>query len=324
MSSSGPAQRSGGPPHFKRWTSESPFEKTILDDRVALVTGGGSGIGFEVARQLGLHGAKLVIFGRRASFLEDACKLFAEDGITATYCSGDVRQPGDCARAVKTAVDAFGFLNVLVNGAAGMFPASLGESMTPNGFKTVMEIDVLGTYNMSCAALGALKETGQALIVNITVPRHYLEGRNWWVGHMQSAKSAITTLSHTMAKEWAEYGVRVCNVGPGSIADTPAQLKTGDTAGISSRAADLTEDGIPRASYVPLGRMGKSFEIAMAAVFLCVSEYITAETISVDGGWWLGGDRQPRMRERLGGLTRANEGISRSLAPRDVAKQSKL
>lgn len=324
MSSTNLAEQSGGLPKFRRWASKSPFDKSILDDRVALVTGGASGIGFEVARQLGLHGAKLLVFGRRVNFLQDACRLFAEDGISAVYCAGDVRNPDDCARAVKAAVDTFGFLNNIVNGAAGMFPASLGESMTPKGFKTVIDIDVLGTYNMSYAALGALKATGQALIVNITVPRHFLEGRNWWVGHMQSAKAAITTLSHTMAKEWAEYGIRVCNVGPGLIADTPAQLKMGSTEGISSKATDVTEDGIPMTKMVPLGRMGKSFEIAMATVYLCVSEYITAETIVVDGGWWLGGDRHPQMREQLGNLSRANEGTSRALAPGDIAKQSKM
>eukprot|EP00747_Dinoflagellata_sp_TGD_P060062 gnl/TRDRNA2_/TRDRNA2_151853_c0_seq2.p1 gnl/TRDRNA2_/TRDRNA2_151853_c0~~gnl/TRDRNA2_/TRDRNA2_151853_c0_seq2.p1 ORF type:complete len:228 (-),score=43.42 gnl/TRDRNA2_/TRDRNA2_151853_c0_seq2:145-780(-) len=202
-----------------------------------------------------------------------------------------------------------------------MFPASLGETLTPNGFKTVMDIDVLGTYNMCSSALAELKKTGQAVVINITVPRHFLDGRNWWVGHMQAAKAAITTLSQTMAKEWAEYGIRVCNVGPGSIADTPAQLKTGSTEGISSKAKHVTKDGIPVAKNVPLGRMGTSFEIGMAALFLCVSEYITAETIMVDGGWWLGAERPAPSREAIGALTRKNEAQSRSLKPTSAAAE---
>lgn len=316
----------GAMPQFKRWSSASPFRNDILSDRVALVTGGGSGIGFEVARQLGLHGAALVIVGRRENFLQDACDKFRAEGIRAEYCAGDVRKQEDCARCVQKAVDSFGFLNVLVNGAAGMFPASLGESMTPNGFKTVMDIDVLGTYNMSFCALPELKKTGQAVVLNITVPKHYLEGRNWWVGHMQAAKSAITTLSHTMAKEWAEYGIRVCNVGPGAIADTPATLKTGSTAGLSDRAKDLTAEGIPRNPQVPLGRWGKSFEVAMAVLFLCVSDYVTAETLMVDGGWWLGPPLNaptPAMpgRETLAKVTRANEATSRALKPRATASR---
>jgi|EP01046_Picozoa_sp_COSAG06_P040211 peroxisomal 2,4-dienoyl-CoA reductase len=130
---------------FRVWSSTSPFRADILDDRVALVTGGGSGIGYEMARQLGLHGAKLVLVGRRATFLEDACAGLRAEGIECTYAAGDVRKPEDCEAAVAVAETTYGCLNVLINGAAGMFPASIGESLSPNGFKTVIEIDVLGT-----------------------------------------------------------------------------------------------------------------------------------------------------------------------------------
>jgi len=297
---------------FRVWTKSSPFRTDILDDRVACVTGGGSGIGFEVARQLGLHGAKLCLMGRREDFLRDACNLLKAENIVATYSAGDVRKPEDCA-----AVDAFGFVNILVNGAAGMFPASAGESLTPNGFKTVVDIDLLGTYNMCYAAYSELKKTGQAVICNITVPRHYLEGRNWWVSSMQSAKAAITTLSHTLAKEWAEFGIRVVNVGPGAIADTPALLKAGGAYGITAKAKEL-KSGVPVNQEVPLGRFGTSFEIGMATVFLCVSEYITAETIVVDGGWWLGASRPFPSREQLEAVTRKNESKSRALKPSNL------
>ena len=105
----------------------------------------------------------------------------------------------------------------------------------------------------------------------------FLRGQNWWVSHMQSAKAAITTMSHTMAKEWAEYGIRVCNVAPvsthripsslllpissmlvaqGAIADTPANLKQGSGEGQTATASELSPDGIPVAPHVPLGRMG--------------------------------------------------------------------
>eukprot|EP00658_Telonema_sp_P-2_P010785 TRINITY_DN14085_c0_g1_i8.p2 TRINITY_DN14085_c0_g1~~TRINITY_DN14085_c0_g1_i8.p2 ORF type:complete len:239 (-),score=56.98 TRINITY_DN14085_c0_g1_i8:149-865(-) len=226
--------------------------------------------------------------GRRQPVLEEAVALLASQGATAILCVGDVRKPHDCQAAVDRTIAEFGELNVLVNGAAGMFPASLGESMSPNGFKTVLEIDVLGTYNMCYSAFEALKRCSKAIVVNITVPRHYADGRNWWVGHMQSAKAAITTMSHAMAKEWAEFGIRVTNIAPGCIADTPAQLKTGSREGITATASKLSAEGIPVAPFVPLGRMGTSYECAMAVLFLCVSEYITAETIAVDGGWWLG------------------------------------
>jgi|EP01046_Picozoa_sp_COSAG06_P040210 NAD(P)-dependent dehydrogenase (short-subunit alcohol dehydrogenase family) len=111
---------------------------------------------------------------------------------------------------------------------------------------------------MSAAALPALKKTGQAVVINTTVPPHFLRGQNWWVSHMQSAKAAVTTLSQSMAKEWAEYGIRCCNVAPGAIADTPAALKQGSRSALTSEA-ELSPDGIPVASHVPLGRMGTHF-----------------------------------------------------------------
>jgi len=300
---------------MKSWTRESPFRPDILSDRVVLCTGGASGIGYEVVRQLGQHGAAVCIMGRREEFLRDAVSALQSEGIRAAYSQGDVRKPADCARAVETTVSSFGSLNVLVNSAAGMFPASLGESLTPNGFRTVIDIDLLGTYNMSSAALAALKTSGKSVVINITVPRHFAEGRNWWVGHMQAAKAAITTLSHTMAKEWAEWGIRVVNVGPGSIADTPAQLKQGNGEGVTATASTLTADGIPVDRGNPLGRMGTSFEIGMAAVFLCTAEYVNAETLVVDGGWWLGKDRPPTSRDKLLAVTRASEAKSRALKP---------
>ena len=169
---------------------------------------------------------------------------------------------------------------------------------------------------MGYAALPELKRSGKAVVINITVPRHFIEGRNWFVSHMQAAKAAITTLSHTQAKEWAEYGVRVVNVGPGHIADTPATLKYGDAKSISSQAADVTAEGVPRAPHVPLGRMGTAFEIGMAALFLCTAEYVTGETIVVDGGWWLGAEKPPIARDQLLAVTRASEAKSRALTPR--------
>lgn len=300
---------------MKSWVRNSPFQKDCLSDRVVLSSGGGSGIGFEVARQLGAHGAKLVVMGRRENFLKEAVELFKKDGIEADYFAGDVRKPEDCAGAVDKCMKRFGALNVLINGAAGLFPGSLGESITPNGFRTVIEIDLIGTHNLSNAAFPALKESGKGVILNITVPRNTLAGQNWWAGHMQSAKAGVTTLANAMAKEWAEFGIRVNCVGPGAIADTPAILKTGNKEMVTATASKL-QDGLPVLRTVPLGRMGSSFEIGMACVFLCVSEYITAETVVVDGGWWLGGDRPAVPRERLNQVTRANEEKSRAMKPK--------
>ena len=119
----------------------SPFRADALAGRVALVTGGGSGIGFGIARQLGMHGAKgVVIMGRRQGFLDEAVAELAKSGVRAVGVSGDVRSPADCARAVQTAVSTYGGLDTLVNSAAGNFLAS-AEDLSEKGFRTVMEID---------------------------------------------------------------------------------------------------------------------------------------------------------------------------------------
>jgi len=123
---------------------DSPFKSDVASGRVALITGGGSGIGFEIARQLGLHGAKIVLMGRREGPLKAAVSVLAGEGIQAIAVSGDVRGIEDCKKVVKTAVDTFGKLDILVNNAAGNF-LSPAEDLTPNGFKTVIEIDLMGT-----------------------------------------------------------------------------------------------------------------------------------------------------------------------------------
>ena len=131
-------------------TQRSPFRADALRNTVVLVTGGGSGIGYEITKQLLLHGARgAVICGRRESFLRRSSHLLStETGQPCSYHVCDVRQPQNCSDAVAYAVRHFGQLDIVVNCAAGNFLAQAKE-LSPKGFATVLGIDTLGTYNVS-------------------------------------------------------------------------------------------------------------------------------------------------------------------------------
>lgn len=226
--------------------SNSPFKENIFDGVTCLVTGGSSGIGFEIARQIGLHGANVVISGRRKSVLETSSEALAKDGISVHFVQGDVRSYADCERMVSGAEERFGGLNILINAAAGNFlvPA---EKLSSNGMKTVLEIDTLGTFNMCRAAFRLLQRTivppkdgeiandaklrntsesshsktsssSLSCIVNVSATLHY--GATWYQVHASAAKSAIDSMTRSLALEWGSYGIRVCGIAPGPIEGT--------------------------------------------------------------------------------------------------------
>ena len=125
----------------------SIFRENICQNRVVIVTGGGSGIGYEIASKLGNFGAKIVIMGRREQALQNAVQEMKTQGISACYYAGDVRKVDDAAQSVQTAVDAFGHVDTLINAAAGNFLV-VAEELTTKGFKTVLDIDTVGTFTV--------------------------------------------------------------------------------------------------------------------------------------------------------------------------------
>ncbi|CAM9801890.1 unnamed protein product [Ectocarpus sp. 4 AP-2014] len=283
---------------------QSPFRQDCLRGKVALVTGGGSGIGFQIARQLGLHGASVVIMGRREKFLSEAVDQLRADGVAASFFTGDVRSRESAEASVAFTVKTYGRMDTLVNGAAGNFLANAHE-LKLKGFKTVMEIDTVGVFNMSSAAFPALRESGAGAIINITMTLHY--GATWFQAHASAAKAAIDSLTRhvSLAMEWGSYGIRVNGIAPGPIADTP---------GMAKLSVGLGRDDANK--HIPLGRMGTTFDIGMGAVFLVSSaaSYVSGDTLVVDGAEWM--YKEPLLKpEAVSRMSRAVEQRSRAMGP---------
>ena len=152
--------------------ANSPFSDDLLRGRAALVTGGGTGICRGIALAFAAHGADVAISSRKAEHLEPTAREIEANGARALSIAADVREPSALAAAVAATVEAFGHLDTVVNGAAGNF-VCLAEDLSPNGFGTVVDIDLKGTFNVSKAALPHLKQRGGS-ILNISATLHYL------------------------------------------------------------------------------------------------------------------------------------------------------
>ncbi|KAH0455166.1 hypothetical protein IEQ34_015198 [Dendrobium chrysotoxum] len=296
---------------------ESPFKPDILKGKVALVTGGGSGIGFEISTQLGKHGAAVAIMGRRRSILDTAVGALRSQGIRAIGFQGDVRKQEDARRVIESTIGHFARLDILVNGAAGNFLAS-PEDLSTNGFRTVLDIDSVGTYTMCYEALKYLKKGGSGkdqstggLILNISATLHYTAA--WYQIHVSAAKAAVDSITRSLALEWGtDYEIRVNGIAPGPIEGTPGMQKLAPEE-MKNKARE----------YMPLYRLGEKWDIAMAALFLAshAGKYINGTTIIVDGGHWLS---RPRHipKEEVKQISRIVEQRSRA-SPASLAS-SKL
>jgi peroxisomal 2,4-dienoyl-CoA reductase len=248
------------------------FLPDVLAGQVAVVTGGGTGIGKEIARVLGRHGARIAIVARRREVLEEAARELGEEGIEVHVDVCDVRKPEQVAAVVASTMARFGRIDILVNNAAGNFPAPM-TGISPNGFKAVVDIDLLGTYNCSKAVFDAWMGEHGGSIVNISAP---FDGRGVAMqSHVGAAKAGVDSLTRTAAVEWGPHGIRVNGVAPGS---------TGDTEGMRRFSAAVR--GGDDTPTNPLGMMGHGQDIALCVLFLCTpsARFVSGQVIAVDGG----------------------------------------
>ncbi len=255
------------------------FRDHILEGKVAFITGGGSGINLRIAQRFAAQGARLGLMGRRQDRLDRAVAELASAGGEAIGVSGDVRYYEDCAKALAQTREKFGEIDILICGAAGNFPAPV-LGMSANGFKAVVDIDLLGTFNTCRAAYEHLRKPG-ASIVNISATQAFVPVA--YQAHVCAAKAGIDMFSKTLAIEWAAAGVRVNVITPGPVDDTEGMRRLAPTEEARQKAM----------ATVPLRRFASKDDIAGLALFLCseAASYITGAVCVCDGGQSLLGSR---------------------------------
>ena len=255
------------------------FRDGLLRDKVAFITGGGSGINLRIAERFAGHGARVAIMGRTQEKLDRAAEGIRAAGGAALGIAGDVRGYEACENALRLTRQAYGPIDILVCGAAGNFPAPV-LGMSANGFKAVVDIDLLGTFNTCRAAYEHLRTPG-ASIVNISATHAFVPIA--LQAHVCAAKAGIDIFSKTLAIEWGSAGVRVNVIAPGPVDDTEGMRRLAPTPEARRLAIES----------VPLGRFASKDEIAGLALFLCsgAAAYITGAVCVCDGGQSLLGSR---------------------------------
>ncbi|MBR0669623.1 SDR family oxidoreductase [Roseomonas soli] len=253
------------------------FSRDALAGRVALITGGSSGIGLGIADVFADLGANLVLTGRRPDKLEEAAERLAPSGARILTIASDVRDYAATQGVIERTVAEFGRLDVLVNNAAGNFNCPF-EEMTPNGWRAVVDIDLNGTFNFCHTAFKALKASPYGgRIINISLA----QVSSGWPGaaHAASAKAGVTALTRSLAVEWGPHGIRVNNVLPGPIEGTEGLRRLYEARG----------EGEKELNRMALGHFGETDDIGLSCAFLAspAGDFITGCDMTVDGGRWL-------------------------------------
>jgi NAD(P)-dependent dehydrogenase (short-subunit alcohol dehydrogenase family) len=247
-----------------------------LANKVALVTGGSSGMGRATAKVFAQEGAKVAIIGRNESRGRQVVDEIGRDGGKAIFVKTDVRLAEDCRRAVDATVDAFGRLDILFNNA-GVLYANTVLDCSEEEWDLTIDISLKGTFLMSKLALPIMITQGSGVIVN-NASGWGLVGGNAAAAYC-AAKGGVVLLTKAMAIDHARQGIRVNCICPGDV-DTPMLEEDARL-----RKMDF-EDYLVAAADRPMGRIGKSEEIASAVLFLATdaSSFMTGATLVVDGG----------------------------------------
>lgn len=244
--------------------------------RTVLVAGGTSGINRGIAEGFARDGDRVAVFSRSREKVDDAIAALRALGAEATGFVADVRESAAVSEGVRTLCEKWGPLDVVVSGAAGNFPA-LGAAMSANAFRSVVEIDLLGSFHVLHAVYPHLRRPG--CVIHISAPQAVLP----MVGqsHVCAAKAGVDMLTRTLAQEWGPEGIRVNSVIPGPVENTEGMARLAPE--------DSQREAVRRS--VPLQRLGQPQDIFRVCRFLASPDaaFVTGAVLPVDGGWSLSG-----------------------------------
>jgi citronellol/citronellal dehydrogenase len=246
------------------------FRDGLLDGQVCLVSGAGSGLGRATALELARLGAAVVGCGRREEPLAETAGL--AEGLAGSFAHEtlDIRDEEGVDRLFDGLLERHGRLDVLVNNAGGQFLAP-AESISPKGFRTVIELNVQGTWLMThAAATKAFIPQGGGKVLSVTLSPH--NGMPGMV-HSGAARAAVETMMRTLAVEWARFGIKTCALAAGQFA----------TETLLTKSPQVVDDNLERS--IPIGRAGRSEEMAWLVAYLAspAGDFVSGTTITIDG-----------------------------------------
>lgn len=257
------------------------FRNDLLKDQVCIVTGGGTGIGASVARELGHLGAQVIIASRKAENIEPAAAgLSKEIGREVVGLTCDIRDRDNVAAFVQQVMDRFGKIDVLINNGGGQF-FSPADGISPKGWDAVIATNLTGTWNMTRAVHDAWMGKNGGSITNITM----LTKRTFpGMAHSVSARAGVEAMSRTLAIEWASKKIQINCIAPGIVA----------SSGLKRYPAGLNVIAQMQ-DFIPMKRPATCSEIAWMVAYLSskAGAYITGQTLTIDGGKELWGDWWP-------------------------------
>jgi NAD(P)-dependent dehydrogenase (short-subunit alcohol dehydrogenase family) len=258
------------------------FRSDLLKDKVIVVTGGGTGLGKSMALRFAELGARLVLTSRSLEHLEPTAAEVRARGAEALAIACDVRQFESVEAMVRAAVEKFGRVDVLINNAAGNFLAQT-EKLTPNGFSSVVDIVLKGSFHATLAAGRQMiaQGTGGSILSIVTT---YAWTGSAYVVPSACAKAGVLAMTRSLAVEWARHKIRANAIAPGPFPTEGAWSKL-----VPPGLGDVTAGIVQK--KIPAGRYGEHHELTNLASYLLADEsaYITGECVVIDGGEWLMG-----------------------------------